>query len=50
MVRFIEETPAWHREELRKTEEWVASGEDAFMSLEESKRLFAEQACAQSTR
>ena len=44
MARFIEETPAWHREELRKTEERVASGEDAFMSLEESKRLFVEQA------
>ena len=43
---FTEETPAWHREELRKTEERVATGEDEFMSLEESKRLFAEQAYA----
>ena len=43
---FAEETPTWHREELRKTEERVASGEDAFMSREESKRLFAEQAYA----
>ena len=43
---FAEETPAWHRDELRKTEERVASGEDEFMSLEESKRLFAEQAYA----
>ena len=43
---FAESTPSWHAEELRRTEEAVAAGEDEFMSLEESKRLFAEQAYA----
>ena len=43
---FAESTPVWHAEELRQTEESVSAGEDAFMSLEESKRLFAEQAYA----
>lgn len=38
--------PAWHADELRKTEERVAAGEDEFMSLEESRRLFAEQTYA----
>jgi len=43
---FAETTPEWHDEELRKTEELVAAGEDSFMSLEESKRRFAESAYA----
>ena len=40
---FAESTPTWHAEELRRTEDAVAAGEDGFMSLEESKRLYAEQ-------
>ena len=40
---FAESTPTWHAEELRRTEDAVAAGEDEFMSLEESKRLYAEQ-------
>ena len=43
---FAESTPSWHADELRRTEESVAAGEDKFMSLEESKRLFAEQTYA----
>ena len=43
---FAESTPPWHAKELRRTEESVAAGEDEFMSLEESKRLFAEQSYA----
>ena len=41
---FAKSTPSWHADELHRTEEAVAAGEDEFMSLEESKRLFAEQA------
>ena len=40
---FAESTPTWHEDELRRTEDAVAAGEDEFMSLEESKRLYAEQ-------
>ena len=36
------ETPGWHGDVLRETEARVAAGEDRFMSLEESKRLFGE--------
>ena len=40
------ETPGWHGEVLRETEAKVAAGEDRFMSIEESKRLFEESAYA----
>ena len=40
------ETPGWHGDVLRETEAKVAAGEDRFMSLEESKRLFGETAHA----
>ena len=40
------ETPGWHGDVLRETEARVAAGEDRFMSLEESKRLFGEMAHA----
>ena len=43
---FAESTPTWHADELQRTEATVAAGEDAFMSLEESRRLYAEQAYA----
>ena len=39
---FAEHSPDWHLAALQKTEELVAAGEDEFMSLDESKRRFAE--------
>lgn len=43
---FADQTPSWHDDVLRETEERLAAGEDLFMSLAESKRLFAERAYA----
>ena len=40
------ETPDWHGVALRETEAKVSAGEDRFMSIEESKRLFEESVYA----
>lgn len=39
---FSEETPAWHIQALKETEERVKAGEEEVMTLAESKRRLAE--------